>query len=61
MENKKLEIIKRVLMLSTITELDNVRECLSNAISRECEQDDLDQKHFAEWKKEREEKNGQRK
>ena len=53
MENKKLEIIKRVLMLSTITELDNVRECLSNAISRECDLEDQQEQEFKQWKEER--------
>jgi hypothetical protein len=53
MENKKLEIIKRVLMLSTITELDNVRECLSNAISRECDLEDQQEQEFKKWKEER--------
>ena len=53
MENKKLEIIKRVLMLSTIIELDNVRECLSNAISRECDLEDQQEQEFKQWKEER--------
>ena len=53
MENKKLEIIKRVLMLSTTTELDNVRECLSNAISRECDLEDQQEQEFKQWKEER--------
>jgi len=53
MENKKLEIIKRVLMLSTTTELDNVRECLSNAISRECDLEDQDEQEFKQWKEDR--------
>ena len=53
METKKLEIIKRVLMLSTITELDNVRENVADAISRECDQDDKDEQEFKKWKEER--------
>ena len=57
MENK-LDIIKKVLMLDTQKEIDNVLEFVSDAISREVDQDDLDKKHFAEWKKEREEENG---
>jgi hypothetical protein len=57
MENK-LDIIKKVLMLDTQKEIDNVLEFVSDAISREVEQNDLDQKHFAEWKKERKEENG---
>ena len=61
MENNKIQLIKKVLMLDTQKEIDSVLEFVSDAISRECEQDDLDQNHFAEWKKEREEENGQRK
>ena len=61
MEKNKIRLIKKVLMLDTQKEIDNVLEFVSDAISRECDQDDLDQKHFAEWKKEREEENGQRK
>ena len=53
MEKQKIEIIKRVLMLSTITELDNVRECLSNAISRECDLEDQQEQEFKKWKEER--------
>ena len=55
MENK-IDIIKKVLMLDTQKEIRNVLEFVADAISRECDQDDLDQKHFAEWKKEREAK-----
>ena len=53
MENKKLEIIKRVLMLSTTTELDTVSQNVIDAISRECDQDDHDQDLFKQWKEER--------
>ena len=55
MENQKqkLEIIKRVLMLSTNAELNNVRECLSNAISRECDLEDQQEQEFKQWKEER--------
>jgi len=61
MENNQIKLIKKVLMLDTQKEINNVLEFVSDAISRECDQDDLDQKHFVEWKKEREEENGQRK
>ena len=53
MEKQKLDIIKKVLMLSTTNELDNVRECLSNAISRECDLEDQDEQEFKQWKEER--------
>ena len=53
MENKKLEIIKKVLMLSTRTQLDIVRDNVMDAISRECDQDDKDEQEFKQWKEER--------
>jgi len=53
MEKLQIEIIKKVLMLSTKTELQNVRENVSDAISRECDQDDHDQELFKQWKEDR--------
>ena len=53
MENKKLEIIKRVLMLNTKTELDTVSENVMNAISRECDKEDHEEQEFKKWKTER--------
>ena len=37
-------------MLSTKTELQNMRENVCDAISRECDQDDHDQELFKQWK-----------
>jgi len=53
MENKKLEIIKRVLMLSTLNEVEKVNQNVIDAISRECDQDDKDEQEFKKWKEER--------
>ena len=53
MENQKLEIIKRVLMLNSKTELDTVRENVMDAISRECDSDDQEQEEFKKWKEEK--------
>ena len=53
MEKQKLDIIKKVLMLSTTTELDTVRDNVMDAISRECDQDDKDEQEFKQWKAER--------
>tara|TARA_R110002051_G_C8340113_1_gene438229 strand:+ start:155 stop:331 length:177 start_codon:yes stop_codon:yes gene_type:complete len=53
MEKLKLEIIKKVLMLSTRTQLDIVRDNVMDAISRECDQDDKDEQEFKQWKEER--------
>ena len=53
MENKKLEIIKRVLMLNTKTELDTVSENVMDAISRECDKEDHEEQEFKKWKEDR--------
>ena len=53
MEKQKLDIIKKVLMLSTTTQLDIVRDNVMDAISRECDQDDKDEQEFKQWKEER--------
>ncbi len=53
MEKLKLEIIKKVLMLSTRTQLDIVRDNVMDAISRECDQDDKDEQEFKKWKEDR--------
>ena len=50
MEKLKLEVIKKVLMLDTKKELQDIRENVSDAISRECDQDDHDQELFKQWK-----------
>ena len=55
MENK-IDIIKKVLMLDTQKEIKNVLEFVADAISRECDQENLDNEQFKEWKKEREAK-----
>ena len=49
-KNLKLDIIEKVLMLNSKTELDTVRENVRDAISRECDQDDHDQEEFKKWK-----------
>jgi hypothetical protein len=53
MEKLKLEIIKKVLMLSTSTQLDIVRDNVMDAISRECDQADKDEQEFKQWKEDR--------
>ena len=53
MEKLKLEIIKRVLMLSTLDEVEKVNQNVIDAISRECDQDDKDEQEFKQWKEER--------
>jgi len=50
MEKLKLEIIKKVMMLDTKTELQIVRDNISDAISRECDLEDQKEQEFKEWK-----------
>jgi len=52
MDNQKLqlEIIKKLLMLTSNHELQDLREYVSNAISRECDEDDREQEEFKKWK-----------
>ena len=50
MEKLKLEIIKKVMMLDTLKEVKNMRENVSDAISRECDKEDHDQELFKQWK-----------
>ena len=53
MNNLKIEVIKKLLMLDTKKELIKVRECISDGISNELDNDEQDQKEFAKWKEER--------
>jgi len=53
MEKQKLDIIKKVLMLSTTDELDTVRDNVMDAISRECDLDDKEEQEFKQWKEDR--------
>ena len=50
MSNLKLDIIKKVMMLDTRLELQNVLNVVGNSISRELDNDEKDQAEFAEWK-----------
>ena len=50
----KVDIIKKVLMLDTKSELKKVYDFVGEAISRELAQDDLDQVEFKKWKAEKE-------
>ena len=48
--DKKIDVIKKVLMLDTKQEIQNDLDVVGNAISRELEQDDKDQVEFKKWK-----------
>ena len=50
MNNLKIEVIKKLLMLDTKKELIKARECISDGISNELDNDEKDQEEFAEWK-----------
>jgi|TARA_Y100000296_G_C4995072_1_gene167350 hypothetical protein len=50
MEEIKLEIIKKVMMLDTIAELKTVRNNVSDAISREFDLEDQEEQEFKKWK-----------
>jgi len=50
MESLKLEIIKKIMMLDTIKEVKNMRENVSDAISRECDLDNRQEEEFKKWK-----------
>ena len=50
MNNLKIEVIKKLMMIDTKKELITIGECIADAITRECDNDDKDQKEFAEWK-----------
>jgi hypothetical protein len=54
MNNLKVEVIKKLLMLDTKKELIKARECISDGISNELENDEKDQKAFEEWRAEKE-------
>ena len=53
MEKTRLDIIRKLMMITTNHELQDIREFVSNAISRECDEDDKDQEEFKKWKEER--------
>ena len=48
----QIDIIKKVLMLDTTHELQNVLDVVGEAISRELDQDDKEQVEFKKWKAE---------
>ena len=53
MNNLKVEVIKKLLMLDTRKELIKVRECISDGISNELDNDEKERQAFAKWKDER--------
>ena len=47
--DKKIDVIKKVLMLDTEKELQVVLDVVTDAICRELDDDNKDRKDFAEW------------
>jgi len=50
MSKLKIDIIKKVMMLDTIKELNNVLDVVGNSISRELDNEDKEQEEFKQWK-----------
>ena len=53
MDNLKIDIIKKLLMLDTKVELEKVSSFVGNSISRECQQDEKDKIEFRKWQEEK--------
>jgi len=54
MNNLKIDVIKKVLMLDTKKELSKVLDFVVDSISKELDNDEKDQKAFEQWKAEKE-------
>jgi hypothetical protein len=50
MSKLKIDIIKKVMMLDTRQELQNVLDVVGNSISRELDNEDKEQEEFKQWK-----------
>ncbi len=50
MDKLKLEIINKVLMLTSNKEIEDVKEYVLEAVYREIDEDDKQQKEFKKWK-----------
>ena len=50
MDKLKLEIINKLLMLTSNKEIENVKEYVQEAVYREIDEDDKQQKEFKKWK-----------
>ena len=54
MDNLKVEVIKKLLMLDTNKDLIKASECISDGISNELADDEKNQEAFEQWKAEKE-------
>ncbi len=57
MNNLKIDIIKSLMMIESEKELNVIRQCLSDSICRECDQDTVDKAEFKKWKESKKEEN----
>ena len=53
MNDLKIAIIKKVMMLDTEKELSKIKLDISDAISRECDKEDHEEQEFKKWKEDR--------
>jgi len=53
MQTLQLEIIKRLLMITTNKELQKINDVVMNSITTELDEDDKEQEEFKKWKEER--------
>jgi len=50
LNDKKIEVIRQVLMIDTAEWLEKIKKVVVDGICAESDQDTNDQKEFAEWK-----------
>ena len=50
MDKLKLEIINKLLMLTSNKEIENVKEYVQEAVYREIDEDDKQKEEFKKWK-----------
>ena len=50
MDKLKLEIINKLLMLTSNKEIEDIKEYVQEAVYREIDEDDKQQKEFKKWK-----------
>ena len=54
--DKKVEIIRQLLMIDTAEWLEKIKKVVVDGICAESDQDDIDKKGYEKWKKEKKEK-----
>ena len=54
--DKRIEIIKQLLMIDTAEWLEKIKKVVVDGICAESDQDDIDKKEYERWKREEKEK-----